>query len=359
LSPGIKIDRQELYDLVWLKPVVRIAKDFGISDVAVGKICKKLNIPKPGLGYWAKMQAGKPFRQTPLPPQKPGDPNSYTIKGAMDPNLKLTSELIEKQKTFESTSSNKITVKKTLRKPHPLVEQTLLRKKAYESSSFRELHNLPPGLDMSVSNDSFHRALRIMDALIKALDKRGYEITATSGYGGYTAVTIESEEIKFDIFEFSRKIPNPNKSGRLYPSETILEPTGRLSLRIQNYFVRQKTLSDGKVKKIEDRLNEFMMILVRAAESEKIRRKEREQRDKEYQEEEQKLEEARLIKQREQERLNQLFENADTWNKCVLARQYIEAVRDNSDGDDLEKWAVWANEKVERIASTILSPTCE
>ena len=56
-----------------------------------------------------------------------------------------------------------------------------------------------------------------MDALIKALEKRGYTTTATGGYDGYTAVTIDEEEIKFDIFEFSRKIPNPNKSERLYP----------------------------------------------------------------------------------------------------------------------------------------------
>jgi hypothetical protein len=59
MSPSIKITRQELYNLVWSNPVVKVAKDFGISDVAVGKICKKLNIPKPGLGYWAKKQAGE------------------------------------------------------------------------------------------------------------------------------------------------------------------------------------------------------------------------------------------------------------------------------------------------------------
>ena len=59
MTDDITISRQELYKLVWSKPVVKIAKEFGISDVAVAKICKKMNIPKPGLGYWAKKKYGK------------------------------------------------------------------------------------------------------------------------------------------------------------------------------------------------------------------------------------------------------------------------------------------------------------
>ena len=70
MSEEITINRQDLYNLVWSKPVVKIAKDFGISDVAVGKICKKMNIPKPGLGYWAKKEFGKKTKVTPLPKHK-------------------------------------------------------------------------------------------------------------------------------------------------------------------------------------------------------------------------------------------------------------------------------------------------
>ena len=46
--------RKEFYDLVWSKPTTHVAKDFGLSDVAIHKICKKHNIPNPPLGYWAK-----------------------------------------------------------------------------------------------------------------------------------------------------------------------------------------------------------------------------------------------------------------------------------------------------------------
>ena len=31
--------RKQLYDLVWSKPVVKIAEEFGISDKGLAKIC--------------------------------------------------------------------------------------------------------------------------------------------------------------------------------------------------------------------------------------------------------------------------------------------------------------------------------
>jgi len=38
---------------------LKIAKLFGVSDVAVGKWCKSSGIPKPSPGFWAKVEAGK------------------------------------------------------------------------------------------------------------------------------------------------------------------------------------------------------------------------------------------------------------------------------------------------------------
>ncbi len=60
--------RQELYDLVWSTPASKLAGEFGISDVAIAKRCKKLNVPRPSLGYWAKVAAGQTLPKTPLPP---------------------------------------------------------------------------------------------------------------------------------------------------------------------------------------------------------------------------------------------------------------------------------------------------
>lgn len=53
-----RISKEDLAELVWVKPTTEIAKDFGVSDKAVAKWCKKFNISKPGMGYWSKKRRG-------------------------------------------------------------------------------------------------------------------------------------------------------------------------------------------------------------------------------------------------------------------------------------------------------------
>ena len=51
--------RVELFDLVWSKPMTHLAKELGLSDVGLRKICVKFGIPLPPRGYWSRLQFGK------------------------------------------------------------------------------------------------------------------------------------------------------------------------------------------------------------------------------------------------------------------------------------------------------------
>lgn len=53
------ITKEELEKLVWEKSTIKIAKDFGVSDKAIEKRCKKYCIEKPPRGYWNKQYAMK------------------------------------------------------------------------------------------------------------------------------------------------------------------------------------------------------------------------------------------------------------------------------------------------------------
>jgi len=44
-------NREELYGEMWEQPMVKVAPKYGISAVAMGKVCRKLQIPLPGRGY--------------------------------------------------------------------------------------------------------------------------------------------------------------------------------------------------------------------------------------------------------------------------------------------------------------------
>jgi ankyrin repeat protein len=53
-----RYDRRQLYDEVWSAPTRQVAARYGISDVALTKVCHQLRVPKPPRGYWAKKAAG-------------------------------------------------------------------------------------------------------------------------------------------------------------------------------------------------------------------------------------------------------------------------------------------------------------
>jgi integrase len=47
-----KYEREKLMKEIWIEPMTIVAARYGVSDVALGKACKRLNIPQPPRGYW-------------------------------------------------------------------------------------------------------------------------------------------------------------------------------------------------------------------------------------------------------------------------------------------------------------------
>lgn len=121
-SSEIKLTREELYEKVWSVPTTKLAKELGISDVALGKICKKLNIPKPFPGYWQQVAAGRQVKREKLPPIKQSVPTIAYIQPRQPVTVfKPESQQILEQIKWEEQVVNKIIVGETLHNPHPLV----------------------------------------------------------------------------------------------------------------------------------------------------------------------------------------------------------------------------------------------
>lgn len=76
--------RTELHALVWREPRSKLAAIWGISDVAIGKLCVKECIPAPPPGYWAKRAAGGRVSTTPLPMRLPGQRELVELRSVND-----------------------------------------------------------------------------------------------------------------------------------------------------------------------------------------------------------------------------------------------------------------------------------
>lgn len=70
------LSREELFELVWSKPVQQVAKELGVSDKAVAKRAAVIGVPVPPRGFWTRKHLGKEFGAPTLPPP----PEDYTAR---------------------------------------------------------------------------------------------------------------------------------------------------------------------------------------------------------------------------------------------------------------------------------------
>jgi hypothetical protein len=171
----IRYERKRLYEEVWAEPVRTVAKRYGISGVALAKICRRLSIPVPGRGYWAEKQAGKaPVRASLSKLPETARTVITIVREVPDAGPLVDPEIVARVQ--EERSSDTIVVPDDLKSPHVLVERAAkLLAKAKPDDGFVYVLD-KPCLDVAVSPSSLARALRIVDALTKALETRNARV---------------------------------------------------------------------------------------------------------------------------------------------------------------------------------------
>src|SRR5438445_1680723 len=70
-------DREELYRKVWEQPLLKVGEEYGVSAVALRKACRKLSVPVPGRGHWAKLAHGHEGVKKPPLPKRDKAPVTY------------------------------------------------------------------------------------------------------------------------------------------------------------------------------------------------------------------------------------------------------------------------------------------
>jgi hypothetical protein len=292
-------EREDLFRQVWAEPVMHVAKRMGISDVALAKICRRLGIPLPGRGYWARKAAGRAPSPPRLKPPKPGAPMVYVRKRYCGEPGGVAGEEIRKQVTEQACGEPVPSVPETLLDPHPLVARSLPILQRAESRLSQVL-NKHRCLDIVACGAALDRACRIMDTVLRTLEAKGYgvEITPPKTDGARqtpseTLVHIGDSSVQIGIDEAIQKIPLPLPEPRKLKSpyeyvsrpkrEYEYRPTGRLRLRIKNVHLggAPETWSDRKGHGLESQLGEFLASVVVAAERQRLDRIEAERRRQE------------------------------------------------------------------------------
>ncbi len=103
------LTREELYSLVWAKPMTEVGQDFHVSDRAMAKVCARRQVPVPPRGYWAKKNAGKSVPKLPLP--------EFVVKPPKEMKAKVTpaQQAPDKRKVKSGFEERNQTIKKALK----------------------------------------------------------------------------------------------------------------------------------------------------------------------------------------------------------------------------------------------------
>lgn len=357
----IRFERQKLFEQIWEKPMTALAAEFGLSDVGLRKICKRLNIPLPPQGYHLRTHKGQ---RPPLPPAKDGvkeyvthiyEPEQLTVNDL--PQLIEIPEI-----TFEEQPENRILVPDVLPSLHHHVNEAkkqLSKDKPGRYGRVSTYRNR--GNDISVFPESIDRALRVMNTLVKALVKRGYAVSVDDKVNA-TLVKVLDEKIGLRLEERARKarhVPTPAEikeekrlSYRSYPTYDYVG-TGELSLKISGAYGYEQICIDDKKGRIEEKLNLFIIALIKRALKIKDERIRRTREEGLRQNKERRRWEIHAMARKEKEKLEALKKECEAWHESQKLREYILAAYKSCPSFDPEspfaKWLVWASLQADRL----------
>ncbi len=354
----IRIEREELFKQVWEQSMVQLAKAYGLSDVGLRKICKRLNVPTPPQGHWARKYRKGPPK---LPPTQ-GPTYHDLVIDLSEPDPPPKPEYLDprsaKMIALEQKPQNKVKIKKTLGNPHRLVTMTKRQLAEAEPDRYNRLCSWwKDGMGISVCKDSVNRTLLILDAVIKAMEKRNYSVKSTEDKG---EVTILDEKVSFAISEkvtrYELKVSPEEKAKDPYKYyyRYAYKSSGTLTLSIWlGSYSAWRTWKDNRKKTVEDCLQDFMIGLIETAEAIKRSRLEKQLREDRWRRERENKYERQRQAEEEKSRQEHLEQQADNWQKAQQIREFIMAMEQKCQPIDPSSeragWIVWATNYANRL----------
>ncbi len=174
----VRLSREALYDLVWEKPLTRIAEELGVKALAVAAVCDDLDVPRPAAGHWSKLAHGKVPERPALPERAEGEPREAVLsKGpALPPEAAAPAEAEaaappEDDAAAPPEDKDEVPTVNVPPLPQSLHPAVAALHKALE----RRDRGLASGdAELDVTAATRDRALGVLDALARVLSSRGH-----------------------------------------------------------------------------------------------------------------------------------------------------------------------------------------
>lgn len=239
------ISREELYELVWSKPMTKIAEQFDVSSSYMGRVCAILNVPRPERGYWAKQAVGKAPTRVPLPDAQPGDQLSWSRTGELPPTPKPRPTVAVKsvRTTIPKSAIHRLIsgVKGLFESGRPVEEGSYIR-------PYKKLL-----VDITASKAGLDKALRFANDLFNALESSGHRVVLAPSDGKMRRCEIDEREVRSKRREhYHSRTWSPHRPTVVYVGNVavglaVIEMSEQVLLRyVRGQYIRESDYKPPK-----------------------------------------------------------------------------------------------------------------
>jgi hypothetical protein len=344
-----RVTRDELYDLVWSKPLTALAAKFGVPNVVIAKTCDKLRVPRPGQGHWQRVALGEVPPRLALPAAGLDIPTEAVFGRA---EARKAPQVVVGDALPAAVHAVVRQLRSRLSTAHP----GLAGMKAIRGRGHAVLRLTP---------NTEKRALRILDALLRALEDRGHKARLREGTvsalevlvsnGGAVELWLMEHQNQVEHVLTKKEIENRKRGSSSWVPTYDVTASGRLIFETDTpwgYELRKKW-SDGKTQRLEDLLGEIVLGLedIGAAVREVSERNDRARRAQEDQQVERAAEQRRRAHR--EGLAKDLVSLARAWSQATEVRAFLAATEQRvPEGDRHEgfvPWLDWAKEFAEEL----------
>src|ERR1700730_6230624 len=160
---------------------------------------------------------------------------------------------------------------------HPLVAKTQIALEHQKANQHQLVSATGRNtLFVRVGPNSIKRALRILEAVIRASETNGWKVEPTNSEGK-SRICVNDDPVSFSIFEKTQRseiAATEDAAASGWSPRYRFKATGFLTLQISEYLpaAMQQTWSDGRKQRLEDILYQFIKGVGRASDALRDRR---------------------------------------------------------------------------------------
>lgn len=341
----MELSRNQLYERVWEKPLRDVAKELGLSDVGLAKLCRRREIPIPHQGYWlmAPERRARVVRPK-LRPAPQGQSDAFDFDSPAPEHTAQSEEERFRQSARQEAralvAGSGPPTKRAAQEVARVVQLTRsnLNRRRTDERGIVVGEGTRPWM-VRTSPQHVDAGLRVLHLLWLAIRNLGFAVDPSKEHplrieleirGVRLVAWVEEHstrrERELTAKELAEKAKNP--AWFYFRDRYIFTPSGQLILKLAEYSdYPRRQWADSKRRPLEARIDEVIVDIFEYVAEVNRRRELSAMREREWEEARRRAEEERQRREIEARKRASLKAEAETWETARRVQRYLAAVR--------------------------------